>query len=97
MGGSDGDRSRTRTMPAGYVAVASAPPRRTVGTSGRAPYQRARGLRLTSSDRAAIGHAAAVGSSHRELAKHFGVNHEAIREVVWQGRPAAREAGPESR
>jgi len=70
--GFEGDRSHTRTMPAGFVSVASVLPRRTVGTSGRASPQRARGHQLTAADRAAIQRRAFCGTSERVVARQLG-------------------------
>ena len=81
-------------MPAGYVTVADAPTRCTVGTLKRVPYQRDRSNRLTVADRDEIRHAAAGGSSFRELAKQFGVSHKTIRAVVLE-RTSAQVASCE--
>jgi DNA-binding NarL/FixJ family response regulator len=81
-GGSDGHRSRVRTLRPGYVEVAAAPNRRVVGLSGRAPYQRLRAKRLTPDEQAAVKAAAASGRSLRSLAPEFGVSHETIRAAL---------------
>jgi site-specific DNA recombinase len=81
-GGSDGDRSRVRTMQDGTVVVAVPPERRVVSTSGRVPYQRQRAKSLSCEDREVVRMAAAEGLSLRTLARKFGTSHETIRRVL---------------
>ncbi len=80
-GGSNALWSPARTTASGVVLVALLPPRRTVGCSGRAPYQRRLPGRLTDAERHAI---RVLGSSRslRSLAADFGVSHETLRPVL---------------
>ncbi len=80
-GGSDGLRSRARTLKPGFVVVGSPPARRSVGTSGRAPYSRQRRSRLSDDERAVI-RSLALTKSLRSLATDFGVSHETVRSAM---------------
>ncbi len=81
MGGSDGGRSRARTLRPGFVVVESPPARRVVGISGRAPYSRQRDSRLTDDERAMI-RSLAITKSLRSLAADLGVSHETVRAAL---------------
>jgi hypothetical protein len=83
-GGSDGIRCHARTTHPRVVVVAIPPERRTVGSSGRAPYSKQRPTRLSSEDRAMI-LARGKTATLRELADQFGVSHETIRSVLRSG------------
>jgi hypothetical protein len=80
-GGSDGDRSSDTTIAVDTVPVRPAPPRRRVGTSGRASYQQPRARKLDSEDQSRL-HAAAAGRSLRSLGAEFGISHEAVRSLL---------------
>ena len=81
MSGSDGLRSRARTIRPGFVVVGWPPARRVVGASGRAPYLRRPPGRLTDEERRAI-RAGAASRSLRDLAAEFDVSHETVRAVL---------------
>ena len=61
--------------------MALPPVRRTVGTSGRAPYLRQRPYRLSYEEHAAI-RSLALTKSLRSLAADLGVSHETVRRVI---------------
>ncbi len=63
------------------MLVALPPARRTVGCSGRAPYQRRPPGRLTDAERRAI-RVLAASRSLRDVAADFGVSHETVRAVL---------------
>ena len=68
-------------FPAGAIVVATPPPRRGVGLSGRSSYQRARPRRLSPEEQEAV-RALAPNRTLRELAAEFGVSHETVRAVL---------------
>ncbi len=63
------------------MLVGVPPERRTVGSSGRAPYARQRPRRLSEDERSAI-RSLADRKSLRSLAADFGVSYETVRRVI---------------
>ncbi len=74
-------RHSTRTT----IIIATAPPRRVTGRSGRAPSQIARVRKLSLDQESAI-RTLALTKSLRSLAADFGVSHETVRAVCRRRR-----------